>query len=180
MSMNWYVLHALAGHENKVKQYIETQVALSELGDLIGRVVVPTEDLIEMKDGKKKTIKRRFLPSYILIEMEMTNDTQYFINNVPGVTSFVGPGRKPESLSEEEVERILGKISSSQVHEVPAMKFEVGDKIKVTDGPFTDFSGTVEEVNPLKSKVKVSVSIFGRPTPVELDVLQIEKSKSET
>ena len=179
MSMNWYVLHTLAGHENKVKNYIEAQTALSGFGDLIGRVVVPTEDLVEMKDGKKKTIKRRFLPSYILIEMEMTNDTQYFINNVPGVTSFVGPGRKPERLKQEEVERILGKISSSRVLEIPAMKFEVGDKIKVIDGPFTDFSGIVEEVNPLKSKVKVSVSIFGRPTPVELDVLQIEKSQSE-
>jgi transcriptional antiterminator NusG len=177
MSMYWYVLHALAGHENKVKVYIETQASLMGLGELIGNVVVPTEDTIEMKDGKKKTTKRKFLPSYVLIEMELTGETQYFINSVPGVTNFVGPGRKPERLKQSEVDRILGQITSSQEREVPAMKFNLNDKVKVIDGPFTDFSGVVEEVNPLKSKVKVSVSIFGRPTPVELDVLQVEKLK---
>lgn len=177
MSMYWYVLHALAGHENKVKLYIETQASLMGLGELIGNVVVPTEDTIEMKDGKKKTTKRKFLPSYVLIEMELTGETQYFINSVPGVTNFVGPGRKPERLKQSEVDRILGQISSSQEREVPSMKFNINDKVKVIDGPFTDFSGVVEEINPLKSKVKVSVSIFGRPTPVELDVLQVEKLK---
>ena len=177
MSMYWYVLHALAGHENKVKLYIETQAPLMGLGELIGNVVVPTEDTIEMKDGKKKTTKRKFLPSYVLIEMELTGETQYFISSVPGVTNFVGPGRKPERLKQSEVDRILGQITSSQEREVPAMKFNINDKVKVIDGPFTDFSGVVEEVNPLKSKVKVSVSIFGRPTPVELDVLQVEKLK---
>ena len=180
MPMHWYVLHSLAGHENKVKNYIETQAPLVGLGDLIGNVVVPTEDTIEMKDGKKKTTKRKFLPSYILIEMELTKDTQYFVNSVPGVTSFVGPGRRPERLKQIEVDRILGQISSSKEREVPAMKFNVGDKVKVIDGPFTDFSGEVEEVNPLKSKVKVTVSIFGRPTPVELDVLQIERTKAQS
>ncbi|MFC1694425.1 transcription termination/antitermination protein NusG [Candidatus Latescibacterota bacterium] len=178
--MNWYVLHALAGHENKVKAYIETQAPLSGLGDQIGMVVVPTEDTIEMKDGKKKTTKRKFLPSYVLIEMELNKDTQYFVNNVPSVTSFVGPGRKPEQLKESEVERILGHINSSKIQEVPAMKFSHGDKIKVVDGPFIDFTGKVEEINPLKSKVKVTVSIFGRPTPVELNVLQIEKISSNS
>jgi len=180
MAMHWYVLHALAGHENKVKAYIETQAPLVGLGDYIGRVVVPTEDTIEMKDGKKKTTKRKFLPSYVLIEMELNNDTQYFINNVPGVTSFVGPGRRPERLKQAEVDRILGQISSSKEREIPAMKFNVGDKVKVIDGPFTDFSGEIEEVNPLKNKVKVTVSIFGRPTPVELDVLQVEKLRNKS
>ncbi|MCD6308899.1 MAG: transcription termination/antitermination factor NusG [Candidatus Latescibacteria bacterium] len=175
--MDWYVLHALSGHENKVKNFIETQAPLSGLGDLIGQVVVPTEDTVEMKDGKKKTTKRKFLPSYILIEMELTSESQYFVSNIPGVTSFVGPGRRPEKLKEVEVERILGQISSSKEREVPAMKFDIGDRVKVIDGPFTDFTGEVEEVNPLKSKVKVTVSIFGRPTPVELNVLQIEKSR---
>ena len=173
------VLHALAGHENKVKNYIEAQSQHEGLEELIGNVVVPTEDTVEMRDGKKKTTKRKFLPSYILIEMELTRETEYFVGNVPGVTSFVGPGRKPERLKQSEVDRILGQISSSKEREVPAMKFIVGDKVKVIDGPFTDFSGEVEEVNPLKSKVKVTVSIFGRPTPVELDVLQIEKVKSQ-
>jgi transcriptional antiterminator NusG len=175
--MNWYVVHTLSGHENKVRTYIDTQVPLSGLDGLIGRVVVPTEDTVEMKDGKKRTSKRKFLPSYVLIEMELTNETQYFVNNVPGVTSFVGPGRKPERLRTSEVERILGQIDSSKTREAPVMKFMVGNKVKVIDGPFTDFTGTIEETNPLKSKVKVTVSIFGRPTPVELDVLQIESLK---
>ncbi len=119
-----------------------------------------------------------FLHSYVLIEMDLTIETQYFVNNVPGVTSFVGPGRKPERLRAVEVERILGQIDSGKTREAPVMKFAVGDKVKVIDGPFTDFAGMIEETNPLKSKVKVTVSIFGRPTPVELDVLQIEMLKS--
>ena len=172
--MDWYVVHTLSGHENKVKLYIEAQVPVSGMSENIGQIVVPTEDTVEMKDGKKKTSKRKFLPSYVLIEMDMNSDTQYFINNVPGVTSFVGPGRKPERLKKYEVDRILGQIDSGKSREVPVMKFNAGDKVKVIDGPFSDFTGTVEETIPIKSKVKVTVSIFGRPTPVELDVLQIE------
>ncbi len=180
MPKSWYVVHTLSGHENKVRTFIETQAPLSGLGELMGRVVVPTEDSVEMKDGKKRTTKRKFLPSYVLIEMDLTDETQHFVNNVPGVTSFVGPGRKPERLRASEVERILGQIDSSKVQEAPSMKYMVGDKVKVIDGPFTDFAGTIEETNPLKNKVKVTVSIFGRPTPVELDVLQIEPLKPTT
>ena len=175
--MDWYVVHTLSGHENKVKLYIESQVAHLSMEDVIGRIVVPTEDTVEMKDGKKRTSKRKFLPSYMLIEMDMNSDTQYFINNIPGVTSFVGPGRKPERLKKSEIDRILGQIESGKTQEVPSMKFNSGDKVKVIDGPFSDFTGSVEETLPLKSKVKVTVSIFGRPTPVELDVLQIELIK---
>jgi len=178
--MNWYVVHTLSGHENKVKTFIETQAPLSGLGESVGRVVVPTEDTVEMKDGKKRTAKRKFLPSYVLIEMDLTTESQYFMNNVPGVTNFVGPGRKPERLRPVEVERILGQIDSGKSREAPVMKFSVGDKVKVIDGPFTDFAGSIEETNPLKSKVKVTVSIFGRPTPVELDILQIELLKAMT
>jgi transcriptional antiterminator NusG len=180
MAKHWYVLHVLSGHENKVKNYIESEASLSELADHIGRVVVPTEETIEMKDGKKKSTTRKFLPSYVLIEMELNKNTQFFINSVPGVTGFVGPGHKPERLKNSEVGRILVQIDSSKSREVPEMKFSVGDKVKVIDGPFSDFTGSVEEINPFKSKVKVTVSIFGRPTPVELDVLQIEKIKAET
>ena len=176
--MDWYVVHTLSGHENKVKLYIEAQVVHLNMGDVIGRIVVPTEDTVEMKDGKKRTSKRKFLPSYMLIEMDMNSDTQYFINSIPGVTSFVGPGRKPERLKKSEVDRILGQIDSGKTQEVPSMKFNPGDKVKVIDGPFSDFTGSVEETIPLKSKVKVTVSIFGRPTPVELDVLQIEMIKT--
>ena len=177
---NWYVLHVLSGHENKVKSFIEAEAPHSDLGDKIGRVVVPAEEIIEMKDGKKKTISKKFLPSYVLIEMDLDKDSQFFITNVPSVTSFVGPGRKPERLKQSEVERILVQIDASKTLEVPEMKFNMGDKVKVIDGPFSDFTGTVEEINPLKSKVKVTVSIFGRPTPVELDVLQIEMLQTKT
>ena len=172
--MEWYVVHTLSGHENKVKLYIETQKSLVGMDKYIGDVVVPTEDTIEMKDGKKRTSRRKFLPSYVLIQMDLNNDSQFYVNNVPGVTSFVGPGRKPERLKKYEVDRILGQIDSGKSREVPTMKFNAGDKVKVIDGPFSDFTGTIEETIPLKSKVKVTVSIFGRPTPVELDVLQIE------
>jgi len=175
MSKHWYVLHVLSGHENKVKNYIEAEAPLSGLAECIGRVVVPTEETVEMRDGKKKSTTRKFLPSYVLIELELNRDSQFFINNVPSVTSFVGPGRKPERLKKVEIERILGHIDASKAQETPEMKFNVGDKVKVIDGPFSDFTGSIEEVNPLKSKVKVTVSIFGRPTPVELDVLQIEQ-----
>jgi transcriptional antiterminator NusG len=180
MPKSWYVVHTLSGHENKVRTFIESQASLSGLGDLMGRVVVPTEDTVEMRDGKKRTTRRKFLPSYVLIEMELTNDTQHFVNNVPGVTSFVGPGRKPERLRASEVERILGQIDAGKTRETPTMKYMVGDKVKVIDGPFTDFTGSIEETIPLKNKVKVTVSIFGRPTPVELDVLQIEPLKPAT
>lgn len=177
MAKHWYVLHVLSGHEKKVKNYIENEAPLLGLGEMIGQVVVPTEEAVEMKDGKKKTTTRKFLPSYVLIECELNRETEFFITNVPSVTSFVGPGRKPERLKQVEVERILGHIDSSKAKETPEMVYDVGDRVKVIDGPFNEFIGTVEEVNPLKSKVKVTVSIFGRPTPVELDVLQIEQAK---
>jgi transcriptional antiterminator NusG len=180
MTKNWFVLHVLSGHENKVKNFIEAEASLSGLGEQIGRVIVPIENTVEMKDGKKKSASKKFLPSYVLIEMELTRDTQFFVNNVPSVTSFVGPGRKPERLKKSEVDRILGQIDSGKTRDVPEMKFNIGEKVKVIDGPFSDFTGTVEEINPLKSKVKVTVSIFGRPTPVELDVLQIELQQSGT
>jgi len=176
--MNWYVLHVLSGHENKVKNYIDAEAPLSDVAERIGRIVVPAEEKIEMRNGKKKVIIKKFLPSYVLIEMDLTKETQYFISNVPSVTSFFGPARRPERLKPSEVERILGQIDASKAREVPEMKYIPGDKVKVIDGPFSDFTGTVEDVNPLKSKVKVTVSIFGRPTPVELDVLQIESLKS--
>lgn len=180
MAKYWYVLHVLSGHERKVKNYIENEAPQLGLGEKIGRVVVPTEETIEMRDGKRKTTTRKFLPSYVLIECELDKDTQFFLSSVPSVTSFVGPGRRPERLKDSEIERILGHIDSSKKKEAPELKFNLGDKVKVIDGPFNDFIGTVEEINPLKSKVKVSVSIFGRPTPVELNVLQIEQVKQGT
>jgi transcriptional antiterminator NusG len=170
----WYVVHTYSGHENKVKTYLEGAAAHLPIKDQMGRVIVPTEEVVEMKDGRKTTTQRKFLPSYVLVEMEMTKETWYFVVNTPGVTNFVGPGKRPQPLTEKEVERILGQIDKSRVREEKGVPFLKGEKVKVIDGPFSDFTGVVEEVYPEKSKVKVMVSIFGRATPVELDVLQVE------
>lgn len=174
MSSKWYVIHTYSGHENKVCSYIENAKDGMGIGDKIGQVVVPTEEVVEMKDGRKMTSLRKFLPSYVLVEMDMDKETLHFVTNVPGVTSFVGPGRRPQPLRDEEVQRILGQIERGQVEDEEEIPYRVGDRVKVVDGPFSDFIGLVDDLNPDKNKVKVMVSIFGRNTPVELDVLQVE------
>ena len=174
--MRWYVVHTYSGHENKVKSYIEAAKENSGVGDKIGRVVVPTEEVVEMKDGRKSTSLKKFLPSYLLVELDLDKESLHFVTNVPGVTSFVGPGRKPQPLREDEVNRILGQIERRPVEESADIPYQVGDKVKVIDGPFSDFIGLVDDINPEKSKIKVMVSIFGRSTPVELDVLQVEEA----
>lgn len=176
MAQRWYVVHTYSGHENKVKSYIENAKENSELGDKIGQVVVPQEEVVEMRDGRKTTSMKKFLPSYLLVEMEMDKESLHFVTNVPGVTSFVGPGRKPQPLRNDEVQRILGQIERRLVEESEDIPYQVGDRVKVIDGPFSDFIGLVDDVNPEKSKIKVMVSIFGRNTPVELDVLQVEEA----
>ena len=174
--MKWYVVHTYSGHENKVKSYIEAAKENVDVGDKIGRVIVPTEEVVEMKDGRKTTSLKKFLPSYLLVELDMDKESLYFVTSVPGVTSFVGPGRRPQPLREEEVNRILGQIERRPVEETSDVPYQVGDRIKVIDGPFSDFIGLVDDINPEKSKIKVMVSIFGRNTPVELDVLQVEEA----
>ena len=174
--MKWYVVHTYSGHENKVKSYIEAAKENIDVGDKIGRVIVPTEEVVEMKDGRKTTSLKKFLPSYLLVELDMDKEALYFVTSVPGVTSFVGPGRKPQPLREEEVNRILGQIERRPVEETSDVPYQVGDRVKVIDGPFSDFIGLVDDINPEKSKIKVMVSIFGRNTPVELDVLQVEEA----
>ncbi len=174
--MKWYVVHTYSGHENKVKSYIEAAKENIDVGDKIGRVIVPTEEVVEMKDGRKTTSLKKFLPSYLLVELDMDKESLYFVTSVPGVTSFVGPGRRPQPLREEEVNRILGQIERRPVEETSAVPYQVGDRVKVIDGPFSDFIGLVDNINPEKSKIKVMVSIFGRNTPVELDVLQVEEA----
>ncbi len=174
--MKWYVVHTYSGHENKVKSYIEAAKENIDVGDKIGRVIVPTEEVVEMKDGRKTTSLKKFLPSYLLVELDMDKESLYFVTSVPGVTSFVGPGRKPQPLREEEVNRILGQIERRPVEETSDVPYQVGDRVKVIDGPFSDFIGLVDDINPEKSKIKVMVSIFGRNTPVELDVLQVEEA----
>ena len=173
--MRWYVVHTYSGHENKVKHYIESAASNDpSVFGKVAQVVVPTEEVVEMKDGRKTTVTRKFLPSYVLVEMDLTKESLHFITNVPGVTNFVGPGKKPVALREEEVDRILGQIDRGKTQDEETVPYRIGDKVKVIDGPFSDFLGSVDDMNPEKSKIKVMVSIFGRNTPVELDVLQVE------
>ncbi len=173
----WYVIHTLSGHENKVKNYIENEVVRLGLGDRITNVLVPTEEVTEMKDGKKKFKNKIFFPGYILVEMVLDNEATHLISNTPGVTHFVGSKNKPQPLRPEEIKRILGRVDAAKNRDLIEVPFKVGDPIKVIDGPFTDFTGVVKEVNEEKNKLKVMVSIFGRSTPVELDFLQVELEK---
>jgi transcriptional antiterminator NusG len=169
----WYVIHTYSGYENKVKTNLEHRIQSMDMGDKIFQVLVPTEEEIEIKNGKRHPVERKIFPGYVLVEMVMSDDSWYVVRNTPGVTSFVGSGNKPTELTDAEVRAILRQIKL----DAPKYKvaFTKGEAVRVTDGPFTDLHGVVDEVNPERNKVKVLVSIFGRETPVELDFLQIEK-----
>jgi transcriptional antiterminator NusG len=172
-SMRWYVLHTYSGREAKVRDTIERLIKASDHKDEFGKVLVATEEVAEMKKGKKTVSKRKLFPSYILIEMEMTNETWSLIENVPGVTHFVGGGKKPFPIPKRDVDRILGRMEKKEGI-IPEVPFTLGEHVQVTDGPFADFTGVVDEINPERGKLKVLVSIFGRETPVELDFLQVK------
>lgn len=173
----WYAIHVLSGHERKVKAYLENEAKALGLSDRIANILIPSEEVTEMKEGKKRTRSKTFFPGYMLVELELDKETQHLVLNTPGITNFVGPKNKPQPLRQEEVDRILGKVQESRTREILTVPFKVGDPIKVIDGPFRDFTGFVEEVHEEKKKAKVMVSIFGRSTPVELDFLQIELEK---
>ena len=175
--MEWYSLRVISGKEKKTRDTILYEAEEANLEDSIGDILVPSENVVEMRDGKKRVRNKVFFPGYVLIRLELTKFVRYLIENVPGVISFVGPKGEPVALREDEVNRIIGEVEGKEGREVLAHKFMVGDPIKVIDGPFLDFTGFVEEVNDDKQKVKVTVSIFGRPTPVELDYLQVELEK---
>jgi transcriptional antiterminator NusG len=170
---HWYVVHAYSGHEDKVKKNLERRIESMDMQDRILDVLVPMEDEIEIKDGKRRHVQKRIFPGYILVRMKMSDESWYVVRNTPGVTSFVGSGNKPVPLQEREMSGILKKIQS----EAPKVRveYEVGESVRVVDGPFTDFMGKVDEINPEKGKLKVLVNMFGRETPVELDLLQVEK-----
>ncbi len=174
MEKKWYVAHTYSGHEQKAKRYLENAIITQGLEEKMGRVVVPTETVVEMKQGKRSSTVKKFLPSYILVEMVLTKETQHLVISTPGVTSFVGAGGKPVALKPDEVERILKQIERGRTRDYEEIPFKAGDQVKVIDGPFTDFSGFVSEVDQERKKLKVMVSIFGRPTPVELDFLQVQ------
>ena len=174
--MRWFVIHANTGHENKVKRNIEMAIKSNSMEDYFGEILVATQEVTEMKNGKRNTVKRKFFPSYILVEMIMDKETQHFINSIPGVTRFIGgTPLKPEPITREEVDRILGRISAPEEgREVLDIPYEVGDSVQVMDGPFTEWVGVINEINHDKGKLKVMISIFGSETPVELDFLQVK------
>ncbi|MBI2328396.1 MAG: transcription termination/antitermination factor NusG [Chloroflexi bacterium] len=169
----WFVIHTYSGHEERVKKNLEQRMKLMDSGDDISQVVVPTEDEVEVKSGQRRTVARKILPGYVLVQMKMNDDTWNIVRNTPGVTGFVGSWSKPVPLKEDEVDRILKQMTA----ETPRVKvgFKQGQSVRVSDGPFTDFVGIVDEISQNKGKVKVLLSLFGRDTPVELDFLQVEK-----
>ena len=172
----WYALHTYAGYENRAKESLDNLVRIEKLQDVIVQVILPTEEVAEIKDGKKKIATRKIMPGYILVEMELNNDTWGLIKETAGVAGFVGPGRTPAPLTEEEVANILGMMEESG--ESPRLKisFEQGDRVKVVDGPFLNFGGSVSAVNKERGRLTVMIEVLGRSTPVELDFLQIEKT----
>ena len=177
MVLSWYVVHTYSGHENKVKKALDKAVKVNHLEDKIARVLVPAEEVTEMKNGKRTSVTRKFYPSYILVQMEMTKETEYLVTNIPGVTRFVGAGQKPQPLRDAEVERILKRIDVGRSGDKMDIPYQVDDHVKVIDGPFKEFNGIVKEVNLDRGKLKVMVTIFNRATPVELDFLQVEHIK---
>lgn len=174
LPMKWYVVHTYSGHENKVKENILKMINSSSIKDHFGRLIVATEEVAEMKKGKKTITTRKFFPSYILIEMHMSDESWHLVDGIPGVTSFVGTGTKPQPLLPNEVERILGRMDKDKETIIPEIPYTLGEHIRIKDGPFSDFTGVVNEINAEKGKLRVLVSIFGRETPVELDFLQVE------
>jgi len=173
----WYTLHVYSGQERKVVSYIENEVVRMELGDRISQVIVPQEKIVEMKNGKKVEKEKFFFPGYVLIEMALDKETQHLVLNTPGVINFLGSQNSPQVIHPAEIERILGRTREREEVDTSSVPFNIGDSVKVVDGPFNEFTGFIEEINPEKNKVKVMVSIFGRPTPVELDFLQVEREK---
>ena len=174
MSKKWFVVHTYSGHEDKVRENLRKAIQAAALVDQFGEVLVAKEEYVEMKDGKRKTSKRKTFPSYVIIEMDLSDETRHLVQNVPGVTGFIGPNKTPVPLKENEVRRVLGQMEQTKSKPVPSVQFRVGDHVRVGDGPFSGFNGVVDEVNNERGKIKVMVSIFGRATPVELDFLQVQ------
>ena len=170
---NWYVLHTYSGYENKVKKTIESRVDALDLGERVYEIVVPTQEEIEIKNGQRHSVQRKTFPGYVLVRMEMDDDTWYALRNTPGVTGFVNVNNKPVPLGETEVQTIIKGMTT--VAPPVKLSFQAGDAVQIIDGPFAEFRGVIDEVNNEKGKIKVLVSFFGRETPVELDFLQAER-----
>jgi len=172
---NWYVVHTQTGLEDRVRTTLENKIAQEGCLDTISRVVIPTEQVSEIRSGKKKISQRKFFPGYVLVEMELNEKTYMLVKSTPGVSGFIGLGKKPMPLPQAEVDNILKKTQETQLKPSPKTIFEKGEQVRVIEGPFVNFNGTIEGINPEKGKLKVSVSIFGRAAPVELEYWQVEK-----
>ena len=173
--MKWYVIHTQTGAEEKARAGLESRRATTALKEYIGEIVVPTEQVSEIRGGKKRISARKFFPGYILLKMEMNKESWYLVKSTPGITGFIGPGNKPAPLSDEEVDTILKRTVETETKPSPKIIFEIGEAVRISQGPFANFNGSVMEIYPDRGKLKVSVSIFGRATLVELEYWQVEK-----
>ena len=173
--MKWYVVHTYSGQENSVKKHLEMMIEREEISEYFGDILVPTQEVVSMSRGKKVTRNRKFFPSYIIVNMEMNKDTMHYVTDIPGVTHFVGNNNKPQAIRKSEVDRLLGQVNPEEKdNEVMEIPFVVGESVRIKEGPFKDFDGTIEEIYPDKGKLKVMVSVFGRSAPVELGFMQVD------
>lgn len=175
MAKHWYVVHTQTGYEDRIKSILDSKVKAGMAKDNVAQILVPKEQVSEVKAGKKRISQRKFFPGYILVEMELTDDTWYMIKSIPGVTGFVGAGSRPLPLRDDEIGMILKQTQDAKEKPTPKVLFEKGESVRVVDGPFMNFTGTIEDTNPAKGKIKVMILIFGRATPVELETWQVEK-----
>ena len=173
--MNWYIVQAYSGFEKKVVESIKEELKKHKLQENLGEILVPTHQVTEVKKGKRTKKEKKYFPGYVLVRIELTKQIYHLIKNLQKVSGFLGSEDKPTPISDAEIQRILGQVSESAINQKSGISFEIGEKVKVCDGPFASFSGLIEEIDEEKSRLKVSVSIFGRPTPVELEYNQVEK-----